>query len=1006
MSDTGHRPATRAARIGFLLGALAALPYAKDGFAQTTAAPPVQTTPAPVADSAAADSSQINEVVVTGTRIRGVAPVGSPLITLDQATIKETGLMSTNDVLDSIPSVLSLANGNNIAAGTQVQNGFSGTYGNSPNIHGLGPQATLSLVNGHRMFDEGIVSNAFDPNNYPVQMLSRIEVVQDGTSPIYGADAVAGTVNYVLRNPVNTIETYAGSHWSHGQNGWFATGIFGHTWGEAGSHSGGFIASYQHTQDGSLWATDYPSLYNDNFSRYGGTQSPTFASPGNVLIGGSTYAIPAGQNGQSLTLSQLGAAGSANRQNSWVGIQAIPVQSADHYSVNFNQQITDSIQFFGDGLLTDRNFSRYSTTASNNLAPAVPNTNPYSPCNPGHYANGIVTGPANLVAACNTGSLQINYSDVSESGARHNYGISRLWAGTGGVHFSLPGDWKLTTEVTFAEHLQEAGTSTISAANAGTFNFFCDDSVYQCNPPGSVHQIPWVTDANVSGPILETFHYYQMNADGALLKLPGGSVRLAVGVEYDGLSHEQHNGTDYTVTRNSKSAYAELYVPIVGSANSIPGIARLELDIAARTDDYSDTGRTTNPKIGINWSPVEDLKVHGSYGKSFHPAPLMDLGSLNPIWNSQPLAAAAVSPAICPQCTNPALFGPNGANKLVYDEAMGANSGLVPETSKSYSLGLDWAPKAIPKFTASVNYWWIHYINEVANPQNSAGFSGAINQQFYNDHIIYNPTFFPALALNNPLAYFEPFPHANVSDPNCAAVVGKKIVTQALYNQFVQCASDSSGGPARSGGQTLNGQVAGSPNDVLAFEYFGQQNAGSTRADGIDLALNYGLDNLLGAWKFGVIGEYVRSFEVSVIPGAPVIDEANRFGYPLSFKGRGQIGWSRENSVGELSASLFANYSSAYRMDLNLLPPGVPASYADIKHSTTYDLTLVYNTHEVFNSWLGKDISISLSAQNLFNSRPPLVIDPAGGGGPGLLFDPAHGFPLSRIVQLQVGKNW
>ncbi len=122
-------------------------------------------TQAPAAD----DVAEISQVVVTGTRIRGVAPVGSSLISVDQALVKESGLTTTNDVLNSIPSVLNIGVGNHSTGGLAINNGFSTS--NSPNIHGLGVQATLSLVNGHRMFVSGTLSDVFDPNNYPVAMI-------------------------------------------------------------------------------------------------------------------------------------------------------------------------------------------------------------------------------------------------------------------------------------------------------------------------------------------------------------------------------------------------------------------------------------------------------------------------------------------------------------------------------------------------------------------------------------------------------------------------------------------------------------------------------------------------------------------------------------------------------------------------------------------------------------------------------------------------------------------
>ncbi len=1009
MMKTAARPLrTRGNRSDRWVGAWVALAFTGVGVAQT--APSDQTVPAR-GPASQEESSGLSEVIVTGSRIRGVAPVGSALVSIDQATIEESGLTDMNAVLDDVPSLVNLGVGSHLVGGTVVQQGFAAGGGNSPSIHALPQQATLSLVNGHRSWAEGVVSDLWDPTNIPVQMVSRVEVVMDGTSPIYGADAVAGTINYIMRNPVNTFETTASYNTSPGQNGWAGTVVFGRTWAEGTSHSGGFIASYQHTQEGTLAASHFPSLYNDNFTAFGGAPSPAFSSPGTVLSGGVTYAVPFGQNGQTLTLSQLGAAGGANRLNSWTGVQIIPRETGDHYVANFNQNITDSIQFFGDAMVTNRLFGKHGAGSSNDLAVAVPNSNPFSPCNPSHYAGGVVTGPAALVAACGAGSLTVDYDSVNEVGTPYNNGIIRLWEGTAGFHFSLPGTWRLTAEVTGASKEQDSGTNTLSVPDKATYNFFCDGTVYQCNPRGSIHQVPWVENLT-GGTVLASFHYSQLSADGPLFALPGGVVRLAAGIEYDKFLHEQTQpGSDYSVGRNSKSAYLELYIPIVGPGNAIPGIHKLEVDIAGRSDNYSDTGSTRNPKIGISWSPIDDLKIHASAGRSFHPAPLMDDGSLGPIWRSQPVASAAISPALCPQCTNPALFGPNGSTRLVYDEAMGVDAGingakLIPETAKSFSVGFDWNPTALPGLVTSLNYWGIKYINEVQNPQTAAGIAGAINEQFFNSYVIYNPTFFPQLALNNPLAYFEPRPRANLSDPNCAAVVGKRITTQALFNQFVQCASDTPVGSAASlaSGSVLSGQVAGSPNDVLAFEYFGQQNAGSTHASGLDISASYSWQTPLGALKVGFNGEYITKFDVAVMPDAPVVDEINQFGYVLKFKGRGELSWERGFAFGDLQVNLFVNYDNPYKMPLNLLPPGAPATYANIDARTTLDAAIIYNTRSVFDSWLGKDIMVTLSAQNLANSATPRVVN--GSAGNGVTFDPLYGWPVGREVQLQIGKKW
>lgn len=397
-----------------------------------------------------ADNPQ-NEILVTGTRITGVAPVGAAVTQLDQADMQATGLTSTADILNTVPSILKLGSGDNYAGG-QAQQGntlTAFTYNKSPNIRGLGVGATLSLMNGHRVPYEGANMNTFDGDNFPAQMLQRIDVVQDSGSALYGADAIAGTVNYILRRPEKTLEVYGGYRHNDGQDAWYATGIAGMTWGEGSALEGGIIASYQHSHQTAFAASARPDLYNDDLSPYGGPPSSLFSAPGNVVVNGAFYSIPAGQDGTKLTLSQLGSA--PNRFNTWNGIEVIPEIGADRFSANFRQGLTDWLELFADGLYAYRklaingpNSSTSNRVTTFGRLPLIPNSNPFSPCNPSHYAGGVVTGPADLVAACQTGSLAVTYSSVYDIGPPMRTGTTKTWSYGGGANIRLPYNWKVT----------------------------------------------------------------------------------------------------------------------------------------------------------------------------------------------------------------------------------------------------------------------------------------------------------------------------------------------------------------------------------------------------------------------------------------------------------------------------------------------------------------------------------------------------------------------------------
>lgn len=948
-----------------------------------------------ISQGAAVEDLLPQEVVVTGTRIRGAASVGSVLMTMDKETMEESGLTSTMDMMSTNPAII-LGGGPRTTGGANPGGG-GGQY-NTVNIHGLGSQATLHLVNGHRTWGQGQTGYAFDPNNIPGQMLQRTEVVPDGASPIYGADAVAGTVNYILRNPANVAEFYVGQNWMKGLHDWTATAILGRAWNAGEEHSGGIILSYQRKKTGGLSAATYPSLYNNDYAPYGGSPSTDFAAPGNIVIGTTSYAIPHGQDGQNLTLSQLGAPGSVNRQNIWGGDpapQVIPPDDGYSVVVNYNQRINDWLEFFGDSMHARDTSSAWVTNSSVNVTAKVPNSNPYSPCNPSHYAGGVVTGPADLLAACATGFLTVHTNDVAQIGQGRTSTLSKGWATSDGFHIKLPGNWQITPQMSMSQYLNWNSQLSLGLPTPDTFNYFCDPVSHDCSQPGAIPvTVPPYQGTPLAGPNMFKGRFQQLQGDGPLFALPGGTARLAVGIEHNLWNMSTHTSTQLNARRKSNAVFSEIYIPIVGRGNAVTGINSLELNLAGRLEDFSDTGKTTNPKIGINWAPIPSLKFHGSYGTSFHPAYLATLDDIYPTWRASTLPASAIDPALCPRCTDPTLYGAYGATKLTYSQAHG-HLELLPETSKSYSLGFDWAPESIPGLVAGVNGWWIKYINQVGNAQSRVGPVAAVNTQLFNEHIIYNPTFFtPELVQGNALAYYVRTPLADLSDPNCAAVDNKHITTQELFNTYLKCSMNNHNG------QNIAGATSTDPDDVLFYTYHGQMNAGSTLATGFDLYANFAWQNDWGNWKTNFIGEYIPRFDIAIVPGAPVINEAGKYGYALKFKGRLQLNHQRDFGFGSVSSSLFINYNSPYTEELAYLPVGASTSYADINSRTTLDLAIVYKSGTALSSFIGDNITFSFSAQNVLNKRPPTVLNNI------IQFDPSYGWPPGRVMQLQIGKSF
>ena len=958
------------------------------------------------ADYQNGDMPQLAEITVTGTRIGGGAPVGAALVQLGQAEIAMTGLTSTADILNSVPSILRLGSGDNYAGG-QAQQGntlTSFTYGKSPNIRGLGVGATLSLVNGHRVPYEGGNMNAFDGDNYPTQMIQRIDVVQDGGSSIYGADAIAGTVNYVLRSPEDTFELHSGYRSNDGQDGHYITAIAGLKWGEGSNAEGGFIASYQHSYQDAFEASARADLYNDDLSPFGGPGPSPFSAPGNVVVNGVYYSIPYGQDGTRITLSDLST--TPNYFNTWTGIEVIPEVDADRYALNFTQALGRRVRLFADGLYVYRDFtirgpnsSTSNRVTSFGALPRIPNSNPYSPCNASHYENGVVTGPPELVAACETGALTVAYSSVYDIGPPTRTGRSETWSFGGGVDISLPADWTLTLSADTGTHDAPSITTQTGGAPApdfATFNFFCDPTTFQCTDPETAASILARGNSLFNRTRYE-MDVYSANISGSLFSVPAGAVKLAAGFErYKGSLLNQNNfGGNNLNTRKVSSVYGELLVPIVSPASDVRGIYQLELNVSGRHDDYSDAGTTTNPRIGVNWWPTSDFKIFGSWGSSFRAPGLADN---DPFSQTGVIPGAVsgsqISSAICPACQDPGL-----ATAAIYQAIGGANRDLKPETADTFAIGFEWLPDFVPGLLVSAKYWWISYEGQVGAPAFNVGTVPAINQQLYNSQIIYNPALFPGLAANNPVAFFGDFPTINWNNPSCAAVRGQQVTTQELFDAMISCYN--------TGGET--GGLFGAPTPperVLALVSGRRINAGKTVGKGIDFNVGYRFENGLGVWNLDAVASYTISWKVSPIFGAPLGEEVNEFGFPLTFQTRGHLGWLRRFGFGRLSANAFVNFTNAYEITPQQLPVGVDPAYRHIGSYTTTDLTLTYDTESSFQSWLANNASITLSVQNVFDKDPPLVVNQAGLAGSSTRFDPTYGSPLGRVIQFQISKRF
>jgi iron complex outermembrane receptor protein len=658
--------------------ALAALAWAAGAHAQTTPtadqgaeaqAPAAATGPVTVSS----DQPLGSDIVVTGSRIRGAAPVGSSVIAVDRQAIEASGAVTTDRLIKEIPQVFDLGTSEN----SRGQSGGNSniTYGNAINIRGIGPYATLTIVDGHRAVDN---SRSVDPSIIPTLGLSRVEVIADGASAVYGSDAVAGVVNLIPRRDLNGVEMLA----RMGVADNFHEAQFGAAAGKTGDW-GQVMVAYEHVFRSNL-SGDNRAFFTSDQRKYGGPDYRTpFCNPGNILIGSTSYAIPPG----GVTTANAGSlqAGTSNVCEGFAKQDLFPQTSYDSANATATVHLTDWLDFYGDGYWSKRNFNFTGRYQQGTFT--VPDTNAFFVRPAG------ATGPE---------KVQIQLTDLGPSGST---GFTRTWEATGGLRAKL-GSWEISGQVSYGRGHDESdsyrGLNSAAMAKA----LASSDPATAFDPYGlgrtSAATLAAVNDFIFLAPTLTRLTDAQATVNGPLFHLPGGDAKLAAG--YERLENEVSLGiargapttplTYRDYDRQVNSVYAELLVPIFGAGNAMPGLERLELSAAVRYDDYSDVGDTTNPKIGLNWSPVRGVTFRGSYGHSFR-APLFSqiYGNTSNLY-VQPYS------------------DPTQGGAIVQGVALsGGNTDLTPEKAKTWSAGVDFQP--FRGASLSLTYWNVDYTGQV-----------------------------------------------------------------------------------------------------------------------------------------------------------------------------------------------------------------------------------------------------------------------------------------------------
>lgn len=690
---------------GSVLGCAAAPLLAQETAVVGTAAEAAAAVEAPAPESASGEAENSGDpVVVTGSRIRRTDITGvGPANVVTAETIENTGVVNTETLLQRLPA-------NAGFAGNQTNAYWTGNgYGTAQvNLRGLGIKRTLVLLNNRRLVAGGTGANSSpDLNMIPVPIISRIDVLKDGASAIYGADAVAGVVNIVANTEFEGFGVGGRVGWTDEGDGEDLTVDL--TWGLQRERGGiAAAATYQKTEAVNMARRAPCGLAEISPGKLGCVNSASTLGGRAVLPNGQQINF-SNSPGNSNFYEPYSAAKHNFNSNPFLNavspIERISTAVFAHYDV------TDSVTAFGEFLYTHRESEQIATPGTiRNLA--IPATNPTNP-----------TGQ----------NLVLIQRRLGEPGPRVFFQKTNTWQGTAGLRGKLGSNWDWEVAGSYGRNTAVDGMTNI--ANLQNVRNSINTSLCSFTPGAAIPCADYlgadltpevldyilVTTKDHGGNELKTVY---ADVTGDLFQLPAGALALAAGVVYRkekgwrnpdplivaGVANtNQQQPISGSVA--SKEAYAELSAPVFRDQ---PFAKALTLNAALRYSDYNLFGSTWNYKVSADWQIVSALRLRGTYGTGFRVPNVPELyggvseGNLTTTdpCSRYPTSGNATLIANCQAHGVRPTYVQLGNTILT---TVGGNPDLKPEDSKSWTVGAVIQPAmVIPGLSLTADWFSIN----------------------------------------------------------------------------------------------------------------------------------------------------------------------------------------------------------------------------------------------------------------------------------------------------------
>lgn len=669
------------------------------------------------------DSIEIEEVVVTGTYLKGKSQYNSPspIAVVGADNLSQIGASNVADLVQT----LTINNGAQNNPDAFTQNGTTGT--SNFNLRGLGVASTLLLLNGRRQVVAGTTTNdgiAFVDTSSLVPQIAvqRIEIVKDGAAAIYGTDAVAGVVNFITDDDFEGVQVSAKYQTltdEGSQSDQLYEAKFG--WGNDTTHFMGAFSYYDRSalttaerrlsepQDDASALGNPGSYYVPSIIAAIGTVAPVIDPYGCESVGGlPNVAVDLGT-------ARVGTCGFDFGDY----FNIVPEEERKQAFAVITQQLGDGHELRLEGAWADTSAIRGNSPTFPFLQLGSAGVPDYHPENP--FGQGVTF----LGRAIGNGGEVSNNMFASETW-RFNLevtgDINDTWSYDVGLTIA-DNQYQIQTKDTVTANFQRAlagfgGDNCNAAAGVPGANgclFYNPFATSFSSAPNSDEVIDYIIGTQVTDGSSST-KVFDAVVSGSIAEMPAGEVGLAVGMQYrneewgrdyDDISNADGfafliGNKDFSDSRDAVGLFAEALVPIT---------ERLDLSLALRNESYGgNIGSTTDPKISLLYRPSDTLALRGSYSTSFRaPSVLQESGETTALEQvSDPVTGGTAFAAV-----RASLNGRESRD-------------IRPETGKAWNFGLSYQGES--GLAVDVDYWNYKF-EDVIIVENSQ----AVVEAFAND---------------------------------------------------------------------------------------------------------------------------------------------------------------------------------------------------------------------------------------------------------------------------------